>query len=107
MKNLTNLKLTVYEVDVTTLDENTGEYVECETEYVVVNPSDNLTLESVVNSVVSEYEDKSNMRVLVYEARCGDFTTIFDRNGELEFDNTGDIDTSTGYSGSPIFEMSF
>jgi len=103
MKNLTNLKLNVYEVDITTLDDN-GDIVDTESEYVVVNSSDNLTMDDVVNSVMSDYDNPSNMRVLVYQARCGDFTTMFDKNGDLEFDNTGDIDTSTGYSGSPIFE---
>ena len=45
--------------------------------------------------------DLVNVKVEIYQARCGSFSVSFDRNGKVELDDQ-DIDCSTGYSGSPI-----
>ena len=45
--------------------------------------------------------DLIDKRVEIYQARCGSFSVIFDRDGNLELDDQ-DVDCSTGYNGSPI-----
>lgn len=102
MINMTNTQFVIYEVDVTWWDENSGEYCDCESEYVVVNSDNNYTYDDIIKSVNQPLQ---NARVYIYQARTGDFQTIMNKDGSLEFDATGDIDTSTGYNGSPVHEV--
>ena len=99
---MTDTQFTIYEVDITWWDEKQGDYCNTESEYVVVNSDNTYTYDDIIRNVD---EPLNNARVFIYHARSGDFQTIVDRNGNLEFDATGDIDTSTGYNGSPVHEV--
>ena len=101
MLNMTDTKFTIYEVEMTWWDEDRGEYCDTESEYVVVNSDNTYTYDDIIRFV---NEPLNNARVLIYQARTGNFQTSMHREGNLEFDATGDIDTSTGYNGSPVHE---
>ena len=102
MINLTNnLELIVYEVEVSWWDEKRDDYCDSESEYVVCDSYDT-PLDDVIDSVDEHLVD---CRVQIYCARTADFTVSVAKSGKIEFDATGDIDTATGYSGSPIHEV--
>lgn len=103
MINLTNLQLRVYEVE-TKFFNDEGEHYDSESEYVVIDPT--TTPDPACDAVAATLKDlkPQNVLVCVYEARTADFHVELDKSGELEFE-AGDIDCSTGYSGSPILEL--
>ena len=107
MYNLTDLELMVYEVDQLFYDQE-GNHIDTESEYVVVDPRDDKDICDVVTHVLfSDNPDwkPQNMKVCVYEARWAEFSIQLAKSGKIEFEATGDIDTSTGYNGCPIFTL--
>jgi V8-like Glu-specific endopeptidase len=108
MINLTQLELTVFEVDIQFFNEE-GEHYDSESQYVVVDPRDNKSYEEIVTASVTDMgyniDDLKDCKVAVYEARTADFNIQLYKSGKIEFEATGDVDTATGSSGSPVYEV--
>ncbi len=100
MKDMT-AGLRVYEV-VSAFYEEDGSYKECDdSEYLVYYKDQEPDFDQMIKD--SELYTKGRL-IQIYSARCGGL--IFDRNGKI-CDHDGDIDCSTGYNGSPIYEALF
>ena len=91
-------ELTIYEVVFASYDED-GNYEECVDDVTIMSPS-YLSPQDVIEEAILQGEiDPENRLVQVYEARSA---TISVNKGNIEL---SDYDTSTGMSGSPIYEV--
>ena len=96
MKNLLP-DLVIYEVTASKYDAETGECTdEVDSTYVVTPAS--LRAETIVD--ISRLPTEG-LKVQIYEARTA---TIYYDKGKIELE---DVDTSTGYNGSPIWERCY
>ena len=91
----------VFEVCFINYDENFEDVDTLDTEYVVVNKGNDMTIDDIIKAAANEYTP-TNIKVEVYEARCGGL--LFNKYGKFD-DHDGDIDTSTGYNGSPVYTV--
>lgn len=91
-------ELTIYEVIFASYDED-GNYEECIDDTTILSPS-YLSPQDVIEEAILKGEiDPENRLVQVFEARSA---TIEVYKGNIEL---GEYDTSTGMSGSPIYEV--
>lgn len=105
MYNLTNIQIAVLEVELKYFNTD-WEHIDTESTYVVINSQDDRDYNSIIDDTIGA-EINGNCKVFIYEARTASFGVELYKNGDIEFEQTGDIDTSTGYSGSAVFEKTF
>ena len=91
----------VFEVCFINYDENFESLDTQDSEYVVVNQGNDLTIDDIIKAAAGDWQP-TNIKVEIYEARCGGL--LFDKSGKF-CDHDGDIDTATGLNGSPVYTL--
>ena len=89
-------QIKVYLVEVYNWDGDTIDL--CDDAYIAYPKDQNVSYEELLEW---HEGDLINKKVEIYEARCGSFSVIFDKNGNMELDDQ-DVGCSTGYNGSAI-----